>query len=109
DVQSVTCPRTPKKVSHPASSDSARARLTATVVSRLRSGRPRFEGAFVVIVVIVAEAMQRARRGGVEPGHDKGYSLRRNFCGPSPNFLIQRQTAARCLPSSRETSATLPS
>ena len=35
--------------------------------------------------------------------------LRRNFCGPRPNFLIQRQTAARCLPSSRDTSATLPS
>ena len=33
----------------------------------------------------------------------------RYFCGPRPNFLIQRQTAARCLPSSRETSATLPS
>ena len=37
------------------------------------------------------------------------YSLRRNFCGSRPNFLIQRQTAARCLPSSRETSATFPS
>jgi len=38
-----------------------------------------------------------------------GYSLRRNFWGPRPNFLIQRQTAARCLPSSRDTSATFPS
>ena len=37
------------------------------------------------------------------------FSPRRNLCGPRPNFLIQRQTAARCLPSSRDTSATLPS
>ena len=45
----------------------------------------------------------------VKPRRVGDHSMRRNFCGPRPNFLIQRQTAARCLPSSRDTSATLPS
>ena len=44
-----------------------------------------------------------------QAGEGGDHSVRRNLLGPRPNFLIQRQTAARCLPSSRETSATLPS
>ncbi len=47
------------------------------------------------------------RRGSI-PDVLRSASLR-YFCGPMPNFFSQRQTAARCLPSSRDTSATLPS